>query len=711
MAFVFRSERNFDKYLNIQNNYSVKQNTQNSKSPIKANENIINNANNSYNNILSSQNPPFLSSSKRNKSIKIEQSPGPGSYNISNEYYNKHKQFSSRQENSIPKDNKFFNLPILRIKEFKNDNPGPGYYNPSEKDLFGGKYKNNNKFLINLMNGNNNNFFNNISKSVSNIFIKKNNDKENSIDINNNLNKLMNISSAKKRIIENENNINKENSNNNSKSRINSGVIFENASLRNIRSPISKHSYESDNNKKKNKIGYYSNISKISGLTLDTERTSINTSKLSNSQIRNKSSKILQKLNNQFTKKKDKLYNQVACLTEQNISINNNLSPIRHKPDKSHIFRNGEIHVKQPNNEQDSHNFYQNIKEFDKIINTEYYSQNPGPGYYDPINISNQRYYIPKNRINFSNNFKHKNMFSLIKENKMKTLSPDPGEYKLENNMIDNKLKTSVDNKMKSILFDIKKLTKLKILREKETLERNKEMKLTKEEIIEPKYENNLQEIYETDPVDYRKINAKNNLLFNFGSNDKRFRALTKPNDYPGPGEYKTNLYKNIEEKNDNIIEGPSFKELFDKLENKTNLFERLSFDKRLLNNPPVGKYNPDIISSIKYNSEYKNKIKSPKIHKNNINSKIEKLTLKKAEEIKEKEKKIISLLGPGKYYTMLYRTFNDINKPENNIRAPFGSNVPRKDLQKQESFPGPGHYDINFYYNWINKTYNILFY
>ena len=42
-------------------------------------------------------------------------------------------------------DFEYINLPSIRLKEVVNNNPGPGQYNPSEKDLFGAKSK---KFKI-----------------------------------------------------------------------------------------------------------------------------------------------------------------------------------------------------------------------------------------------------------------------------------------------------------------------------------------------------------------------------------------------------------------------------------------------------------------------------------------------------------------------------------------------------------------------------------
>lgn len=712
MAFVFRSERNIIKSLDYQNESNNNKNDQpNNLLQVKPNENILEDTNliNNRYNILDSPSPPFLSSVERIKSNKKnDETPGPGSYNISKGYYNKHRQFSSRQDNSIPEEYDLINMPLLRMKEVINDNPGPGHYYPSEKDLFGGRFKNRNKSTLNARNKNNSSL-SNISQSNNNIIRQTNNDKDNSKDMDNDINKLLYIYSPKKRKSEN---------NTDKKVRNDCGELIENYSMKNIRGPLSIHSSNNGDIviQNKNLRGLNNNNSKISGMTLDTERTSINSSKLNYSQIRNKSSTILQKINNQlnnniFNDNQDSyIYNHLVSSTEQNIFKHNTLSPISLKYDKSRIYKNEQNHDRLLLAREQNTNYYsKNFTEFDKLLNSEYFSQSPGPGYYDPIDLSNQRYYNPKNIKNYFNTFKGQNVTSLVKINKIKKTFPGPGQYKADNNMIENKIKNNMSKKMRDILFDVKKIAKLRILREKEALERSKNLDyLLKEKNTEKvNYENNLKDIIDKDYIKFKDIHSPKDFLFNFGSNDKRFKEKKK--EYPGPGEYETNLYKSIEEKNANIKENPNYQELYNKSENKNYLIERFSLNKDILNNPPVGHYNPNIISSIKYNAEYKNQIKSPVICRNIFNKNIEKMTFKKAEEIKEKEKKLISYLGPGKYYNMLNKTFNDVNKSVDK-KPPFGSSEEKLQFKKKDLSPGPGYYDINSYYNWITRTYNILF-
>ena len=707
MAFVFRSERGIMQQLNSQNNNLNNENEINLNTISK--DNIIKDTdliNHRYKNIIDPPAPPFLSGVERTKIQNDENSPGPGTYNISEGYYNKHRQFSSRQENTKPEEYEIFDIPLFRMRGVINNNPGPGHYNPSEKDLFGGRFKIKNKPKL-LINRNNKSSLSNISHSLNNIF-KKDINKENShsIEINKNMNKLVLIYSSKRRKGENEQIINKEQS----PKKVNDcGEIMENFSMKNIRPPPLSIKTSESANKTKNNIGIRNNNSKLSGITLDTERTSINTSKLSYSQIRNKSSKLIQNLKKQLNNNNNNqdlfLYNNI--ITEQNVNKSNTLFPTSLKYDKSRIYKNEYNHDRLLKSKEQNTNYSINYTEFDKLLNSEYYSQSPGPGYYDPIDLPYQKYYKPNNNLNYFNRFKGKNVTSLVKIKKPKNMSPGPGAYKNDNNMIENKIK---NKKIRDLLFDVKKIEKLRLLREKETLERNEDNIILKEKNYfnsKSKCENNSKEIFEENAIDYRKMHCPKDLLFNFGSNEKRLPDI-KQNNYPGPGEYDVDLYKSIEEKNSNIKESPNYQQLYDKTENKSNLIERTSLNKNLINNPPVGYYDPDIISSIKYNYEYKNKMKPPIRHKSEFNPYLERLTLEKVKEIKEKEKELINHLGPGKYYNILSKSFNNINICEN--KPPFGSSEKKLEFKKKDIYPGPGQYNVDSYYNWITRTYNILF-
>ena len=87
-----------------------------------------------------------------------------------------------------------------------------------------------------------------------------------------------------------------------------------------------------------------------------------------------------------------------------------------------------------------------------------------------------------------------------------------------------------MNKKMRDILFDVKKIAKLRILREKEALERSKNLDdLLKEKNTEKvNYENNLKEIIDKDYIKFKDIHSPKDFLFNFGSNDKRFKEIKK---------------------------------------------------------------------------------------------------------------------------------------------------------------------------------------
>ena len=65
---------------------------------------------------------------------------------------------------------------------------------------------------------------------------------------------------------------------------------------------------------------------------------------------------------------------------------------------------------------------------------------------------------------------------------------------------------------------------------------------------IEIIYDNNAKEISDEQNLINVKKRKKTNVLFNFGSNDKRFKIPKQR--IPGVGDYDINNYKSIEEKN-----------------------------------------------------------------------------------------------------------------------------------------------------------------
>ena len=702
MAFVFRSERNFD-YQKDSNVDSIPINEDKDKIN-KVNSDIIAklkqkekkkklNKESINSNISNKNNPPFSSTSEKVTLQTKEDTPGPGSYNINKLYYNKHKHFSSREGFSDSIDFEYINLPSIRLKEVVNNNPGPGQYNPSEKDLFGAKFK---KFKIK-----DNNKKRNVSKSAFDILIKRKNDFNNPNNKIDNIKDFVFVYSSKAKI---------ENYNKNNDKTCNSSSILNNKETSTYRNNKSEIIIKKKINK---------NNSHISAATLDTQRSSINTSRMTLTNPRNASSKILiPKLDNPEIKqcfdpkKKDDVENNKNFMLntiEADYGMYNKFGQFpQFKYDKTKIYKSSQDHERIMLINEDKNNYslkYNNQSEL--LIDQELFLQTPGPGYYSPIEPVNQKYFHKKNISNTG-------IVDYPNVKILKRISPGPGEYKIDNDSIENTLIAKTNNaKNKNSLFDVKKIAKLRLAKEKESSERNKKLKSMNsiDNQLKITYDNNNKEIYENQKLQYNKKKIRK-LLFNFGSNSQRFYMPKQK--IPGVGQYDINNYKSIEEKNVNIIENPSYEELLQKVENKSYLLERSSLNKDKINNPAVGQYNPDIISSIKYNFETKNMINTQPVNKKLGYKKIlQEQVLQRAKEIKEKEKQLINLLGPGKYFNMLNKTFN-LNKNKNKlkgIRPAFGSSRDKFENVKQTLSPGPGQYDINSYYNWITRTYNILFY
>ena len=185
-----------------------------------------------------------------------------------------------------------------------------------------------------------------------------------------------------------------------------------------------------------------------------------------------------------------------------------------------------------------------------------------------------------------------------------------------------------------------------------------------------------------------------------FGSNEKRFSdILSSKWKYcvPGPG------YYNPEE-----VKTQSFRPF--KTFYKTKFFnlnknKDLQIKKVVLNSkdkikekaPPIGLYNPDMIFSI----DYKNKKKVFETKKNKVA--FDSTYNKKS---KHKKVQLNNNLGPGYYYH---------EKVERNLKPSpqfyLSENKTNCDWFK-DSNPniGPGKYDINNYFDWNKKSFNINF-
>ena len=142
---------------------------------------------------------------------------------------------------------------------------------------------------------------------------------------------------------------------------------------------------------------------------------------------------------------------------------------------------------------------FKNILDYDNemILNKELFSQNPGPGYYDPKLPINQKYF---NKKNLDNNPVLKKIIKIEKNISPETWGDRPTIQKIKNN----------SNSSSNILFDVKKIAKLRIAKEKETSERNKKIKLLKNKnsdlnMLKHTYDNNSKEISENQSSIHKK--------------------------------------------------------------------------------------------------------------------------------------------------------------------------------------------------------------
>ena len=179
----------------------------------------------------------------------------------------------------------------------------------------------------------------------------------------------------------------------------------------------------------------------------------------------------------------------------------------------------------------------------------------------------------------------------------------------------------------------------------------------------------------------------------NFGSNDRRFKnSVEIMNDYPGPGTYEKK--DSFSQDKNNIKK----KNIYTNYKTDLELIKELEkIPKEVFSTPPVGLYNPNIISSMEYNAKSK------------INPYID----EKFVGFGSQEKKLMSFIskennkniGPGRYYKN-----KKLDMKQNS--APFNQSNKRFNYEQiyNNKLPGPGSYDINSFDDWNKKSHNILF-
>ena len=200
---------------------------------------------------------------------------------------------------------------------------------------------------------------------------------------------------------------------------------------------------------------------------------------------------------------------------------------------------------------------------------------------------------------------------------------------------------------------------------------------------------------YEIFGSQFPKAISTNN---NFGFNGERFKALNDElTNSPGPGYYNwckdqfTRTARSLPK--NNYINN---KQLFTNSKSDLiNVKEMNKYTKDKFFVPPIGLYNPYIITSIAYNNRAK------------INTFTDKTVVgfgsqeKKGNSFISKDNN--KLVGPGIYY-------KNPNKTTKQNNAPFNQNKKRFDYNEKNINPGPGSYELNSYEEWNKKSHNILF-
>lgn len=196
-----------------------------------------------------------------------------------------------------------------------------------------------------------------------------------------------------------------------------------------------------------------------------------------------------------------------------------------------------------------------------------------------------------------------------------------------------------------------------------------------------------------------KKSKKFSNTFSRFGSTEKRFsenKSTKWKFDTPGPGSYidpysATGTFNTVK-----------FRGMIINIEKAKSLsrthYENLNADIRQFNInknvvPPVGQYNPDMIFSINYNNQ-KKKIKQA----NNKDVAFNSGKSKKGDKIE------LDNLGPGYYY-------HEKKKISKQMYPPFNQSDRKwKNQYVGEFITGPGQYNIDSYFNWNKKSYNINF-
>lgn len=194
-----------------------------------------------------------------------------------------------------------------------------------------------------------------------------------------------------------------------------------------------------------------------------------------------------------------------------------------------------------------------------------------------------------------------------------------------------------------------------------------------------------------------------NNTFYKFGSNQIRFfddKATKWKNEVPGPGSYLT--FYNNRNQDKKIFDEFSFMRYTlnrvrslsknEELKDLRQLKDALQKQKAV---PPVGLYNSDLIFSINYNNQKKAR-QNAKLGDVAFSTSVKKRF--------SNSQKGNENIGPGYYYRE-----KKIKKKE--VGPPFlASEKKDKGDSKSQFITGPGQYNLDSYFDWNKRTYNVNF-
>ena len=642
MAFVFRSKKDLE---------VLPTKTDEDDSKIETLKKTTNIDIKEKKDLLKISSVPFLSKTTRKFINKVKETPGPGSYNIEDNPENFiHKQYIKKSINKY-KDSLFDYYSIINLMDIKNEkiiSPGPGEYNPGEKELFGAKMKIKNK---------------NQSFSLYTNFPKiKNMEKISPKKPSNIKQKLYDKNNKQKKC-----NIN----NGNDKNDLNLIKRTQRYTMKELfRNLLLNHKLR--NIKNEDNISYIkdSDIINDSKNIMNKTQLNINTNLNKNKIIKN--GQILRKIKENTPKN---IIQIKTKLQENNYYLNEFI--------KSKIFSEfpgpGYYFLKSIKNNKKSIVDYSKKSHSMRILNKNDYSKN---------NVL-----IDKKENKGNNEKKSKSIIELQSDIRKIYFEKEKEVY----------------NKNKRSLLIYKIIKKLR-LKEKENKNSFIENINNSKEIQELEYPNFYKNSNLTSD-DNNVLNNFNSMEERFKGPTGYLNEIYK-NDNPGPGQYQLFYnYNNNNKKNENIFGKKYFKKVRPNGRNsndKTNIKKRKLFIDEIKNeNPPVGSYQSQFHNTIALKNlmiQKNKKTKNP--IKNGSFEQIKSLTERRVKYMKIKEKQSNSVLGPCSYFKNSDRNEHIIYGQNSS----FGSNSEKNIVIKNDIDIGPGNYNLDLNNNWIKKSFNVLF-